>query len=100
MMGEERPNGTLALQIMLFSGPNSTGSPVDPETPDPLAPRKRDQSSAPMGIVKINSNERTVAERRRRCAGGMLDLLWISPTRSRRAPMIIIRNRFVALRRP
>ena len=56
--GEERPKGTSALQLSFLPGPNSTGKPVDADTPDPFGPRKRDQSPAASGRVTTDDNRR------------------------------------------
>ena len=57
--GDERPKGTSASQTLFFSAPNSAGSPVELDAPDPFGPRKRDQSSAKSGratrIIFIDS---------------------------------------------
>src|SRR6267142_661894 len=45
--GDEWPGGSGVFQITFLLGPNSSGSPVDAETPVPFGPRNCDQSSAP-----------------------------------------------------
>src|SRR5215510_5563633 len=42
--GDEWPGGSEVFQTTFFSGPNSTGRFVAPETPVPLGPRKRGHS--------------------------------------------------------
>src|SRR5882762_8483304 len=57
--GEDRPNGTSVRQTRFFFGPNSVGSPVDVETPDPLGPRNRDQSSSAAWTPEIRTKDTT-----------------------------------------
>src|SRR5438128_6413741 len=61
MIGEERLKGTAVFQRRFFAGPNSTGSPVVSDTPDPLGPRKRGQSSSakipPASIVAVQVSQ-------------------------------------------
>ena len=45
-MGEECPGGRASRHTRFFDGPNSVGTPVAVEMPDPFGPRKRDQSGA------------------------------------------------------
>ena len=42
-IGEEYPCGRSVFQITFRVGPNSAGSPVVSESPEPFGPRKRDQ---------------------------------------------------------
>src|SRR5918992_3458471 len=44
--GDECPGGRAVFQTTFFSGPNSSGRPVDTETPLPFGPRNCTQSSA------------------------------------------------------
>jgi hypothetical protein len=44
--GEEWPGGSGVFQTTFFSGPNTSGSPVDAVTPLPFGPRNCGQSSA------------------------------------------------------
>jgi hypothetical protein len=44
--GDEWPGGSAVFQTTFVLGPNSTGKPVDAETPLPFGPRNCDQSSA------------------------------------------------------
>jgi len=43
--GDEWPGGSAVFQITFLLGPNSSGSPVDAETPLPFGPRNCGQSS-------------------------------------------------------
>ena len=45
-IGDERPKGTGVFQERFLAAPNSAGTPIVSETPDPLGPRKRSQSSS------------------------------------------------------
>jgi hypothetical protein len=44
--GEECPGGSAVFQTTFLAGPNSSGIPVEAETPDPFGPRNIGQSSA------------------------------------------------------
>jgi hypothetical protein len=44
--GEEWPGGNGVFQTTFFSGPNTSGNPVETETPLPFGPRNCGQSSA------------------------------------------------------
>ena len=44
MIGDEKPWGSSVFQITFLSGPNSAGSPLVGEIPEPFGPRNLDQS--------------------------------------------------------
>src|SRR4028118_1566110 len=44
--GEEWPGGSGVFQTTFFAGPNTSGSPIETETPLPFGPRNCGQSSA------------------------------------------------------
>src|SRR6266496_5861875 len=61
--GDEWPGGSAVFQITFLLGPNSSGSPVDAETPLPFGPRNCVHSSA-LALVQANdriNNARVVS---------------------------------------
>src|SRR5580704_2902082 len=54
MIGDEWPGGSGVFQIRFLSGPNSDG--IGPSaTPEPLGPRKRDQSGRAGGAAMLSA---------------------------------------------
>src|SRR5436853_1984573 len=57
--GDEWPGGSAVFQTTFLSLPNSVGRLVEVESPEPLGPRKRDQSSlAYPPMTKIAANKK------------------------------------------
>ena len=64
-IGDEWPAGSASRHRRFFCGPNSIGTLVAVEMPDPFGPRNRDQS----GSARAPGDELKVRVKRRRASG-------------------------------
>ena len=80
--GDEWPGGSAVFQTTFLLGPNSSGSPVDAETPLPFGPRNCDQSSATT-VVKRVVDAINAATTRAKAAFLMFKILMRNPLQYR-----------------